>query len=257
MKAKGIIVGSDNLIEWILPWWWYHLTSHNNFPIAFMDFGMSQKAIEWCKKRGEVISVPDNLKVKGKKKVSSSLAKKWRHRMKGDIWNARKQWFKKPLAFSLSPFVKTLWLDLDCEVRTNISELFNFCEENIEIVLAKDHINPEILIKDLKLIYPDEKYYNSGVVIFRKDAKCITSFAKKAYSDNHLFLGDQCLLSRILYEEKTPLFELPEEYNWPIIAKPNPKAKIYHWLCGIGKEHIKKELNTLLAFQPMKQLLLP
>jgi len=256
MNTQGIIVGSDKLLEWMLPWWWYHYISHNNFPIIFMDFGMSKEAIKWCEKRGQVIAISKDLKIKNKKQVPASLAKKWTDRIKGDFWKARQQWFKKPLAFSLSPFTKTLWLDLDCEVKTDISEIFNFCKNNIEIAIAQDQINPKILINQYKLISPDEKYYNSGVVVFKKGAKFISSFKKKAYTHNHLFLGDQCLLSRILYEEKTSLYQLPQEYNCSKILKKNQKAKIYHWTCGTGKKHIQKQLNALLSFNPLRQFLL-
>jgi len=255
MKNVGVIVGSNKLIEWMLPWWWYHYILHNDLPIAFMDFGMSKQMIKWCEKRGKVIAIPKNLKVKGKKEVPPSLAKKWTQRTKGNIWAARKQWFKKPLAFALSPFSKTLWLDIDCEVKIDVSEIFDFCT-NVEIALAIDAINPKIVVERFKLIYPDEVYYNSGVVVFNKDAKCISSFAKRAYSDNHLFLGDQCLLSRIIYEEKPAVFELPQEYNWPISMKQNSKAKIYHWICAQGKAHIQKEFNTLLSFEPIRQYIL-
>ncbi len=30
--SRGVLVASDQTLEWMLPWWWRHYKKHNNFP---------------------------------------------------------------------------------------------------------------------------------------------------------------------------------------------------------------------------------
>jgi hypothetical protein len=58
MSQSGIIVGCDANQEWLLPWWWDHYCKHNSYPVAFVDFGMSEAALAWCQEKGQCISLP-------------------------------------------------------------------------------------------------------------------------------------------------------------------------------------------------------
>lgn len=54
----GVIVGTSQRQEWLLPWWWMHYRLYNNHPVTFINFGdLSPKAIDWCKQRGSLISL--------------------------------------------------------------------------------------------------------------------------------------------------------------------------------------------------------
>jgi len=245
---KGVIVASDAKLEWLLPFWWLNYSLWNNFPVAFIDFGMSEKAIKWCKQRGMYIRHKETIHVSDKDGIDPSLTERWSKITKyPNIWSLRREWFKKPSAFLLSPFEKTLWLDLDCEVRKDISEIFSFCDTQAQISLTPTRDTRKKALQELGLLYPDENYYNSGVVVFHKNSKIIASFAKRAHTDNHLFFGDQDLLSRILYEEKIPYIELPSVYNYIPHEKDDVNAKIYHWSGTWGKVELLKMVAGLNA----------
>ncbi len=55
--TKGILIGCDQNQEWMLEWWWAHYSRHNCYPVAFVDFGMSQEAKKWCQSKGHWISL--------------------------------------------------------------------------------------------------------------------------------------------------------------------------------------------------------
>jgi len=242
---KGVIVATDATTEWILPFWWLNYSLWNDFPVAFIDFGMTEKAIQWCKERGIYILHKEKVHVKGKEEVDPSLVKTWSKLSRYPIWEIRKEWFKKPSAFLHSPFEKTLWLDLDCEVRSNLDEIFSFCDNEAQISIARTRPEGEKRLKKFGILLPDENNYNSGVVVFHKNSKIIASYAKRAHTDNHLFFGDENLLSRILYEEKLPFIELPQIYNFIPIYGDDAEAKIYHWSGLWGKVEILKVIMSL------------
>ena len=49
------------------------------------------------------------------------------------FWQCRNAWFKKPLACLQSPFKRTIWVDLDCEVRRELGELFALGEQSLAL----------------------------------------------------------------------------------------------------------------------------
>ncbi len=60
--GDGILTGCDQNQEWMLKWWWENYTACNQFPVTFVDFGMTASAKKWCEKHGTVTSfaLPDN-----------------------------------------------------------------------------------------------------------------------------------------------------------------------------------------------------
>ncbi|MBY0529746.1 MAG: hypothetical protein K2P51_06105, partial [Rhabdochlamydiaceae bacterium] len=124
----GVLVGTDRSQEWLLAWFYAHFRKHNpDCPIAFADFGMSPEAHLWCQERGRVFHVEgfplENVE-NGEFIFRNEL---WQLNPLNvaDFPSERKYFFYKPLAFALSPFRRTLWLDLDCEVRGNLNALLN------------------------------------------------------------------------------------------------------------------------------------
>lgn len=91
---RGILLICSQPQEWMLPWWWMHYHFHNSFPVIFIDLGISNAAKVWCAKRGEVISLDPTQ-------------------------------FEKSQAMRLSPFDKTLLLDLDAQVCCPLGPLFD------------------------------------------------------------------------------------------------------------------------------------
>jgi len=225
--CDGIIVGSDLTQEWLLPWWWDNYQKHNGHPVAFVDFGMSSEKKEWCKERGEFIPLQvADIFVAEKEEIDAKLFSEWENQFGKNFWNCRNAWFKKPLACLQSPFKRTVWIDLDCEIRGPIGELFE-CDS---IALLKERWDAWI--------------YNSGVIAFTHGLKLIETWADQSFEKNQLFRGDQELLSQIIREMKYPVKELDEKYNWSRCYGDNTEALIYHWHGELGRNVIRYSLMS-------------
>ncbi len=222
----GIIVGSNQLQEWLLPWWWENYARHNRFPVGFVDFGMSDDGKKWCRERGELIDVPaiDGW-VKDREEVDPDLADQWESRHGKVFWGYRNAWFQKPLACLQSPFKRTIWIDNDCEVRKPIDPLFNACGHPSNIALVRD---PGADASPFPI-------YNSGVIAFQRGAFLIQEWAKQSLQRNDRYRGDQDLLSQIILEKGIRVHELPNIYNWPSYKDTRDEVVICHWLGDLGK----------------------
>jgi len=232
-EKDGILVATDLTQEWLLPWWWQNYRKFNTHPVAFVDLGMSEEAKEWCKERGEWIPLPvADIFVATKEEVTPSLVEAMEKACGNLFWTSRNAWFKKPLACLQSPFRRTIWIDLDCQVQGAIEPLFSTCESMIAMVSET------------------ERFYNSGVIVFKEYTPLIESWADAAFERNHEYRGDQDILNQLIQEQNLPVFELPESCNWMRIKGENPEALIMHWHGQYGKEHIlhqmrKENLNSL------------
>lgn len=226
-EAAGIIVGCSSDQEWLLPWWWMNFRLHNPYPVTFVDFGdLSDTATEWCKKRGKVASLDIDISfVTGKEGIDSTLAKIWEG-INPSVWKVRLSWFKKPFAFLKSPYKKTVWIDLDCQVRGSLQPLFDALVEH-EVAIVPEQENP--LHLEWKLLLPGEVMYNSGVIAFRRNSELIEEWARRSIDQNHLFIGDQQLLTRLIFKHQLAVAPMPTIYNWPILYGTNPEAIILHW----------------------------
>jgi hypothetical protein len=210
----GIVVASDQTHEWLLPWWWDHYRKYNDHPVVFVDFGLSLKAKNWCKERGEfaLLPVPD-IFVKEKQEIDPLLSTDWELGFGNKFWPSRNAWFKKPLACLRSPFRRTIWLDIDCEIRGSIQKLFDYADR-AQVGLVRERSG---------------SLYNSGVIVFRHGISLIEQWAKESFEKNHLFRGDQEILSNMIKEKKLDIEKLPEIYNWSRLYEDNPDALVLHW----------------------------
>jgi len=243
-NLKGVLVGCDQGQEWLLSWWWNRYRVKNNYPVAFVDFGMSEAAKKWCKERGELISlkIPSRFPL-SKQKVDRVSARSWENRYGESVWQARTSWFKKPFALLQTPFEKTVWMDLDCEVLDSIAGLFR----TNGVALSRE---TEASQKNEKLL-DGEVLYNSGVIAYKRGAALIQLWAEEALKSNHHFCGDQELLSRLIFKNKLTISEIPERYNWRMSQGFNLHAVIVHWAGLWGKNYIRQhgglsdDLNSL------------
>ena len=236
--SEGIVVASDLTQEWLLPWWWEHYQKHNTHPVCFIDLGMSHEMKEWCRQKGKWIPLVDikpffdeieedfNFSIAQKEDLPSSLAQEWENVFDSQVWAYRNVWFKKPLACLLSPYSKSIWIDLDCEIRGSIASLFPLCENPSEISAAKVFF-----------------HFNSGVFVFKKEAPIIRDWAIQSIQNNHLFSGDEEVLSSIIENKKLPIQELPLIYNWSRLYPDNPDAVILHWHGKYGKAVINHQIT--------------
>lgn len=246
VEQDGIIAGCSRNQEWLLPWWWMNLRLHDMHSVTFVNFGdMSENALKWCQARGDVVTLdlPHSF-VRDKESVDPELASIWMT-IHSEVWEMRQAWFKKPFALLQSPYKRTLWLDLDCQVRGSLQPLFEQCDNGpTGIAMKKEEAGFIELDFKRGLLLQGEQVYNSGVVAFKQGADIIKEWAQQAVSENHLFMGDQQLLARILFLKAIPIAVLPNTYNWRIDLGPNPDALILHWL-GHYKNQLRLDIELL------------
>ena len=219
----GIIVAADISQEWMLPWWWAHYREYNSHPVAFVDLGMSFEKKEWCRTRGQHIPLRVADFAAEESGVDPNVSKKWAGNNVEEFWEWRNTWFKKPLACLLSPFQRTIWLDLDCEVRGALLPLFRY-----SFAMAKDQLQPQNYIN-----------YNSGVIAFHRNHPLLRDWADGCLRLHRDFRGDQEVLSYLIANKKAKIAILPPRFNWSRLRKDNPRAIVLHWHGAVGKSVIR------------------
>jgi hypothetical protein len=232
--AKGVICGCEQSQEWLLPWWWSRYKECNTLPVTFFDFGMTDEMVAWCRERGDVIAMPiDSSFVAPRSAIEKEMGDHWESFYGWTMWNSRLTWFKKPFAFLSSPYEKSLWVDLDCEVLGSLDPLFSQCDDTSQLALVRDYATDHLPQLDPGVLY------NGGVVAFQHGAPIIEKWARAAYTETHRFWGDDPLLSHLIYHEKLEVVELPETYNWRLVRGFNLNAVILHWVGSGGKSYIR------------------
>ncbi len=234
-EEDGVLVGADLTQEWLLPWWWGHYRKHNAHPVTFIDFGLSFEKKEWCRQRGELVPLRllDDFVAQ---KVDPLIAHYVKEEFGPHFSECRAVWFKKPLAFLQTPYRRTIWIDLDCEVRGSITPLFAYADQPTGLGMIKDRCHT--------LIDYDYPIYNSGVVPYRRTLTLIVEWAQHCIERNHHFRGDQEVLSHMIAEKEISISEIPLIYNWSRVL-PNPEqALIVHWHGVYGKHVIRTQINV-------------
>jgi len=109
--SASFITGVDSNHEWMLEWWFNNIRKHSDIPITICDFGMSDKMSNWAEM------------------TASHFIKYPKHH--------KCAWFYKSQCLLDSPFEKTCWLDADCQVLTNIDDIFKYAHEG-KLGLTRD-----------------------------------------------------------------------------------------------------------------------
>jgi hypothetical protein len=233
---KGIIVASDRTQEWLLPWWWSHYSRWNSLPVSFVDLGLSPPKKKWCRQRGELISLSlEELKISGREEIEPSLILDWELQCGASFWDKRKAFYKKPFACLQSPFRKSLWVDLDCEIRGSIEEMFNYIQHAPGFSLSLDQV----------VSGPGFRVYNSGVLLFQHGVPLLKQWADQSLTKNQYFLSDQHLLSHLITENESAVNHLPWIYHWSHSCEENALAVIVHWHGARGKKAIRQQIQLL------------
>lgn len=208
---KAFLTGCDKKTEWMLPWFVENYKKYNDLPIIFADFGCSNQVKEYASKQFHAIINFTNTELRG--------------------------WFMKPLAMVNCPAVDTVWVDTDCEILSDISDIFKLIK-NEKLLMAEDHP----LIKRRK-----EIWHNSGVVGFRNKPRILKAWLEQV--KNKQIVGDQEVLHSILnpITRMTYIEDLPKEYNWLRIhiddGFDSPNKKIMHWTGPKGKIKIRSKMD--------------
>jgi len=230
--SRGVIVGCDQAQEWLLEWWWHGYRRHNGYPVAFVDFGMSEEARAWCERKGKVVALDSSSDfVLPRTFVGKELAADWEKAYGPGVWKEREHWLRKPLAMTHSPFEETVWLDLDCEVAGPLSSLFSKIHTQCGIALSPDR-DP----------LAEESSYNTGVVVFQRESPLLARWADCCRRMNDRFVSDRDILSFLINGDNIEVTELSESYNWRFEYGVNLEASIFHWSGVWGKSAIKRSL---------------
>jgi lipopolysaccharide biosynthesis glycosyltransferase len=131
-----------------------------------------------------------------------------------------------------SPYATGLWIDIDCEILGSLEPLFSYCSPSSQIAIAREYTSDHLPKFD-----PGAQY-NGGVVVFEHGAKIIEKWAEMSVSMNDRLVGDDAVLSYLIYQEHLDVVELPEIYNWRMMKGLNLDAVVIHWVSS-SKNYIK------------------
>lgn len=231
--SEGVVIGADELQEWLIPWWRSHFEQENDYPVLVVDFGLSDRMRSYCEEWAKVIPLKVfDLYVEKRETIDEERIGQWEATYGTHFWDTRHVWFKKPLACLRSPFEKSIWIDLDCEIRGSLAPLFKELEKEPEIALAKD-----------PLLYVPFTLYNSGVLGFRHGAQIVSKWAECSFTRTGEFHGDQDLLSSLIHETGAALTELDPVWNWSRLYGNDEQAEVVHWHGEYGRFTIYDQLR--------------
>jgi len=198
-EGDGVLTGANEEQEWLLPWWYDNLRKLNDTPVAFADFGLSDKMRAWCSERGRVIDTAEVL---------------------------NQTWFRKPFAILASPFRRTLWMDADCEVLGDISGIFPYADKGLGVT-TDPHTR----------FCKQPGAVASGMVACSHGDPCVEEWAKEIFL--HEYRGDQEALNAILVRIEDRLAIMPRNFHRLRLDKDQSNAVVIHWSGPVGKKIIR------------------
>lgn len=241
-SSTGVLVGCDASQEWLLAWFYAHFRKYNpDCPLAFADFGMSDSGRAWCAERGLVYQVP-----------LVSAPERPGVLFQGDLWQERnlnvasfglERWINlsKPFAIAQSPFERTLWLDLDCEVRGDLAPLLaaSLAADGVAAVACRSYCQIHNLSKNLMVLVDK---YNGGVILTEKRSAFLNNWVSLSKGGIG-FRTEEASLAFLLHRMQMQITELPHLYNWPVHNwGENEDALIYHWMGKAAKIRLRAAL---------------
>lgn len=208
---KAFLTGCDEKTEWQLPWFIERYKKHNDTPLVIANFGLSTDGLLFAKSHAH------------------SIINLSEHSGAG--------WFLKPMAMLHSPSKETVWIDTDCEVRGDISPIFDHIESD-KLLMGVDHPWTK---------RSGSKWHNSGVVGFRGKPTILKRWRNRIQEVRGR--GDQEVLFSMLNEitKMTYITDLPHKYNVlriDLIDKTQPdEIAVMHWTGEKGKMEIRRQMN--------------
>ena len=204
-----ILTGVDTNHEDLLPWWLNNAIKHNsNENIGVWDLGMSSVMRERIQKE-----YPDVW-------LSIPLSK-----------NTSSGWFYKLHAVIEAPEKRVAWLDVDCEILSNIEDMFNLVPPNM-IGLTRDWVRGN--------------WWATGVIVVNDRPKLLYDWNVRLNANDGIRGDQEALQDLIGNNTHEEIQELPQEYQWLRISlnqgKDSPTKKVIHWTGPVGRDHIRKNL---------------
>ena len=205
-----ILTGVDSNHEDILDWWIKNAKKFvKNETIGVWDFGitpMTRSIIE--------NNHPDIW-------LSKPLEK---HKTSG--------WFYKLHAVIEAPEKRVAWLDVDCEILTDISDVFDLVKPDT-IGLTRDWVRDD--------------WWATGVIVVNDRPSLLETWNNRLNKGDGI-RGDQEALKDLVGRHTHPqITELQQEYQWLRISlnkgRNSPDKKVIHWTGPKGKKFIREHLQ--------------
>lgn len=228
-NGRCLITGGDALHEWMLPWWYENARRHCGLPVVFVDFGLSPRALAWCRARGEVVrgSVP-----------------------------AANAFVAKPLGIIQSPYAESLWADLDCEILEPVEPAFEETLSEIgvapDVPGALDPIQAGVVVvrhgsatalEWAELCRDWKQLDRSRIPTLHKD-QSLLGHLWTAKPEAFTLLGEKWNRSRVIPDARAPGSE-------PSAAGD---AAIVHWWGRDGKAEIRRRIAARPPADPCRAL---
>ncbi len=227
-RGRCIVTGGDALHEWMLPWWHGNARRHSGLPVVFVDFGLSPKALAWCRARGEVVC--------GGVPVASAF-------------------LAKPFGIIRSPYAESLWTDLDCEILKPVEPIFGETRSEIGVVSdvpgASDPIQTGVVVV---------RHGSETVLEWAGLCRDWKSLDRSRISTSH---QDQSLLAHLWRLRPDAFTLLGDEWNRGRRLPDAPAAggddaagdaAIVHWWGRDGKAVIRRRIAALPSGDPRRAL---
>lgn len=149
----------------------------------------------------------------------------------------------KTRLFHLSPYEETLLLDADILPHQPVRPLWQrldhgdiaMVKDRLPTVALCDHIGAEEKHYTLGIVAPTTPQYNSGVLLWRRNAATQALFEDWYQEWQRFCKQDQLALVRSLHRTQTPVVELPRTYNIspidsaPLLAAGEPIHLMHCW----------------------------
>jgi len=149
-------------------------------------------------------------------------------------------WMNKPNAMVEATCLadRVFWIDTDCEIRSDISNVFDYIEPN-KLCMGIDQP---------WTTRTGEKWHNSGMVGFANKPSILVHWAQAVHNGGR---GDQEVLHEFIklgLNRLIHITDLPKSYNTlrlDILDNTQPKKiKVMHHTGAKGKKEIKRQMRT-------------
>jgi hypothetical protein len=147
-----------------------------------------------------------------------------------------------PFMLEKSPYEKTVWVTLDCQVRGPLDTLFEACEHPSGFALIHEEPIIQQASHKMGLVEKREIIYKIQVMAYRK-TPLLQAWIKTTLQQHENFIFCFYVLSHLLYKKKLEIHPLAPLYAWKVQTGINPQSVINHWEGAWGKDMIEKQLQ--------------
>ena len=207
-----IVTGIDSNREDIIEWWIDNALKYNKTEkIGVWDLGMSSACRNKLKRKYKQVWFSEIV-------VSSQIG-----------------WYYKVHCVKESPEQSVVWVDSDCQILTDISDIFHLVPSG-QIGLTRD--------------WGRSNWWQTGVIAANDRPSLLDTWHKRLWTPDEygeLIRGDQEALNDLVGTgEHEQIVELPQEYQWLRLSLnrgiKSDNIKVIHWTGPAGKRFIKDVL---------------